>query len=248
LWLPTTRQGKTNQGSHPGDQSVTSAGRLIIIENKGIENGDSVVLGKTKAAGGISQKEMLLDLQKLGRALMSNLVGWRGWVFFGMPTAQAPVGKDPWNGRDFLAYPATHRLFCPCQITFKSTSKLTAIAALPNLCGCSSTKSGNNQCCITQTCSGVKGQLDVSRIGEFAQHGQIGLPLNLNVLDTLSKVAQDGENLEEFLRHAPREFQTRIGDEPQTTDEPLNVLRLLANLGVARTHLVIAMVNTLAES
>ncbi len=45
VWLPTTNQGATSTGSHPGDVSSLS-GKRLLLENKGIEDNDKIDFGQ----------------------------------------------------------------------------------------------------------------------------------------------------------------------------------------------------------
>jgi hypothetical protein len=227
LWLPTTRQGAATGGSHPGDQSALLSGRLVLIENKGIEESDTIDIG-----GNSNQKPMLLKLQKFGRLLMAKNPTWRGWVFYGIPTQAGPNASRSWTGRDFKLFPSAHRLVCPCQVPASRRSKIHGLG-FKDICNCVSTAAlpPIPQCCVCSSCVGSGGALTLDRLADFAHHGQVGLPMNRAVLANLAVCASNPENLNRFLDNAQGEFP----EPTQETDNPLDVLTLISDLSAAST-------------
>lgn len=111
IWLPTPRQGKTREGSHPGDISFLAGRRLVLIENKGIEDDRRIDFG--------SQADQLTWLKEVEETGLRMVSGQRdfpclGWVFYGLPMPNS--GFKP-TGLDWPAFPCWHRLVCPHAVT-----------------------------------------------------------------------------------------------------------------------------------
>ena len=109
IWLPTTNQGGTLSGSHPGDISTVLGRRLILIENKGIEDGFEIDFG----SDGRNQRDFLRNVEESG-LLWLRTAGTTtrppalGWVFYGLPLLGGPV-----NGTGWSRFGSSHSLLCP---------------------------------------------------------------------------------------------------------------------------------------
>lgn len=134
IWLPTTNQGGTVAGSHPGDVSTLLGRRLVIIENKGVKDNASIAFG----GNGHLQRSFLLEVEEAGlRPLPAADVPQIGWVFFGLPLPPGPT-----TGQDWRSFPSWHHLMCPHTLnkrrvgqtsaTMKKIQKKLTIAAHPH--------------------------------------------------------------------------------------------------------------------
>ncbi len=223
LWLPTTVKGGAVKGDHPGDVSTISEGRLILIENKGIENSDSIDYGRNK-----HQSALLKDLQALGHKIMNNTPDWRGWVFYGLPTEKGPGTTSPWAGTDFLDFPQRHRLVCPCQVNLRHHS-LAVVARLPKSCDCisSAAKPQPHEKPLPWPFWRRSQALDLtlSKVKRFASQGWIGLPINSALLGALCGHSGDEASFRKFLGFFEQEFP-----DPTREGETVDVLALISNL------------------
>lgn len=109
IWLPTTNQGATAGGYHPGDVSTVAGRRLIVIENKGIEDESHIHLGTNWQI----QHRYLRRVEEVGIALLRDpsMVPPLGWVFYGLPALAGSV-----DGTMFGTFPASHLLVCPHEV------------------------------------------------------------------------------------------------------------------------------------
>jgi hypothetical protein len=106
IWLPTNRSQSSKRGSHPGDVSVGSTGRIVIIENKGIEEGDTIDFG-----GNALQRDFMRVAEESGLALLAEFNRPPlGWIFYGLPSPPAGVHVD---ARSWPSFPWWARLVCP---------------------------------------------------------------------------------------------------------------------------------------
>lgn len=122
IWLPTNRMGGTAAGTHPGDVSAVAGRRLIIIENKAIEDGTKIPFGR-KA----EQREMLRAVEDSGLTLLANRSDrpCLGWVFYGLPLASSTVLP---TGLDWPSFPWFHHLVCPHSLDSHGIKKTGAVS------------------------------------------------------------------------------------------------------------------------
>lgn len=123
IWLPTTNQGSTIQGSHPGDVSAVLGGRLVIVENKGIEAEATVEFGG-KWRG---QRDYLRKVEEIGLSAVSDPPPL-GWVFFGLPLRSGAVFGSDWQG-----FPAWHHMSCPHALDVAGIGGSAAVSTLRSL-------------------------------------------------------------------------------------------------------------------
>lgn len=109
IWLPTPHQGATFGGSHPGDVSSVLGARLVILENKGIENHRAIDFGSDWQA----QFLYLRWVEEAGINALQDTAKTpvHGWVFYGLPALTKPV-----DGSDFKNFPKSHLLVCPHEL------------------------------------------------------------------------------------------------------------------------------------
>lgn len=107
IWLPTTNQGASTGGSHPGDVSMIANRRLVIFENKAVEDGREIPFGSNA-----QQRQMLRAVEDVGLSLVSSPSDrpCLGWVFYGLPLTRP--GSPP-NGLDWPRFPWFQHLMCP---------------------------------------------------------------------------------------------------------------------------------------
>lgn len=173
IWLPTTNAGATSSGTHPGDVSTTISGRLVLIENKGIEAYRSIDLGPDY----IAQRQLLTDLQDWGaRVVLGSGAGghdrpWYGWVFYGLPSGRR------WRGDQYSLFGAWQRLVCPHRLS--STGR--NVVALRR--GVRAFRPCVHACPLcfrpaSCSCVDIGTDLTLDRLSGLAALGLVGLPLD----------------------------------------------------------------------
>jgi hypothetical protein len=105
IWLPTTNQGASWTGGHPGDISSVLGKRLVLIENKGVEDGTAIDFGDNAS----DQLDYLARVEEEGiRAVAPTDPRLLGWVFYGLPLLGGFVSGSQWKD-----LPKRHYLICP---------------------------------------------------------------------------------------------------------------------------------------
>jgi hypothetical protein len=123
IWLPTTNQGATYGGSHPGDIGALLGRRLVIIENKAIEAQREIDFGQN----GASQREMLELVEDAGlERIPVEDYPPLGWVFFGLPFTTGAVDGFSWR-----SFPTWHRLTCPHALEIAGVGSKLRLDELP---------------------------------------------------------------------------------------------------------------------
>lgn len=120
IWLPTTNQGASWTGSHPGDVSSLLGARLVIIENKGIEAGTDIDFGSKWQ----SQHAYLRAVEEVGNSIVS-VAPVLGWVFFGLPLRRGATFGSDWSG-----FPQWHHLACPHKVHLLTVGRTASISDL----------------------------------------------------------------------------------------------------------------------
>ncbi len=176
IWLPTTNQGATRHGEHPGDVSAWLRRRLIVIENKGIEGNRSIAFGSDGAA----QRQWLQSVEEKGLRELDHLGLARpplGWVLYGLPLWAGPVDGTGWT-----VFPAYHYLACPHDLDHWAIGKTACV--LPKLCArVRGTEQTNHIDASYPAAPRVRPALALEHLCREARAGNVGLPLPANPAD-----------------------------------------------------------------
>lgn len=221
IWLPTTNQGASTGGTHPGDVSSLLGRRLILIENKGIEAEKSIAFGHSSSR----QRNYLTAIEDLGLSLLGpSGRPWLGWVFYGLPLREGAV-----YGADWRSFPDWQHLVCPHTLDQwgVGTSSATIGVLRSNLvsgatCHCSISCSPGCMSSIPFT---------LGSLAYLAGIGLAGLPLAHDESSLFGQV----RDLVDGARAASLEIAD-VNVQSQDADSVLELLQELASIVGGRGH------------
>ncbi len=125
IWLPTTRNGATYGGGHPGDVSTSLSSRLVVVESKAVEGEKKYDFGGKHK----DQNKLLIRLQEVGQQIIKQQKDTSlGWIAYGLPKLKR------WRSTDFRQFPVEHYLLCPHDLK-GSPTEIADLPAASETCG-----------------------------------------------------------------------------------------------------------------
>lgn len=201
IWLPTTNQGATRTGSHPGDISAICGRRLVLIENKGIEAQASIDFGPK----GLEQCDYLIAVEEAGIASSGSqtAVPAMGWVLYGLPLMRGATFGSNWQ-----AFPAHQHLVCPHTVRCWGTGLRLTLDDLETETHCGACAAHRRQGCVYLSGPPFALPLTLDWLRTAVRLELLGLPLETSV-----------DPLFDQLRGLVREARGRFDQQDQVAND-----------------------------